>query len=117
MNAPYRVTVSEMTTSTLRSLTTKTGLSPNVLARFAMLISLEERDAPAVDAGKPALTINRVTLFGELEPFLMTAYALASKSAGGAGASKDLANHIARGAAFLNVRVNSLSDLFTLVTT
>jgi DNA sulfur modification protein DndE len=115
MKAPYRVTLSEMTTSVLRSLTTKTGLSANILARFAMLLSFEDGDPPAVDAGKPDLTINRTTLFGELEPFLMSAYALASKSAGGPGAGKDLANHIARGAAFLNVRVQSLTDLLALV--
>jgi DNA sulfur modification protein DndE len=115
MNAPYRVTLSAGTTSVLRSLTSKTGLSPNVLARFAMLISFEDRDPPAVDAGKPALTINRTTLFGELEPFLMSAYALASKTAGGPNAGKELANHIARGAAFLNVRVQNLTDLLALV--
>jgi DNA sulfur modification protein DndE len=115
MNAPYRVTLSSNTTSLLRSLTSKTGLSANILARFAMLISFEDRDVPATDAGKPALTINRTTLFGELEPFLMSAYALASRAAGGPNAGKELANHIARGAAFLNVRVQSLSDLLTLV--
>jgi DNA sulfur modification protein DndE len=109
------VTLSATTTSILRSLTSKTGLSANILARFAMLISFEDRDAPAMDGGKPSLTINRTTLFGELEPFLMSAYALTSKTAGGANAGRDLANHIARGAAFLNVRVNSLTDLLTLV--
>jgi hypothetical protein len=82
-----------------------------------MLISFEEVDAPAVDAGKPGLTINRATLFGELEPFLMSAYALASQRSGGPGVGKDLANHIARGAAFLNVRVQSLTDLVALVAT
>lgn len=115
MNAPYRVILSEMTTTVLRSLTTKTGLSANVLARFAMLISFEEPDAPAVDAGKPGLTINRTTLFGELEPFLMSAFALRSRNASAPGAAKELANHIARGAAYLNVRVQSLTDLLSVV--
>jgi DNA sulfur modification protein DndE len=115
MSAPYRVVLSEMTTSVLRSLTSKTGLSANLLARFAMLISFEDSDLPAVDAGKPGLTINRTTLFGELEPFLMSAYVLASKAAHGPGAGKDLASHIARGAGFLNVRVQSLTDLLAVV--
>lgn len=115
MKAPYRVTVSEATTSILRSLTAKTGLSANILARFAMLISFEDRDPPAVDGGKPSLTINRTTLFGELEPFLMSAYALTSKTARGPNSGKDLANHIARGAAFLNLRVQTLTDLLGLV--
>jgi len=116
MSAPYRVSLSEMTTSVLRSLTSKTGLSANILARFAMLISFEDPDPPAIDAGKSGLIINRTTLFGELEPFLMNAYSIASKAAGGPTASKDLANHIARGAAYLNVRVQSLTDLLAVVT-
>jgi DNA sulfur modification protein DndE len=115
MNAPYRVVLSEMTTSILRSLTAKTGLHANLLSRFAMLISFEDSDPPAVDVGKPGLTINRTTLFGELEPFLMSAYGLVSKSAGGPAAGKELANHIARGAGFLNVRVNSITDLLAVV--
>jgi len=112
--APYRVVLSETTTSVLRSLTSKTGLSANLLARFAMLISFEDNDPPAIDAGRPALTINRTTLFGELEPFLMSAYALTSRSAANAKLGKDLANHIARGAAHLNVRVKSLADLLAV---
>ena len=115
MNAPYRVVLSEMTTSILRSLTSRTGLSANVLSRFAMLISFEEPDVPATDGGKPGLTINRATLFGELEPFLMSAYALTSKAVAGSNAGKDLTNHIARGAAYLNVRVHSLADLMAVV--
>jgi DNA sulfur modification protein DndE len=115
MTAPYRVVLSEMTTSVLRSLTSKTGLSANILARFAMLISFEDRDPPANDAGKPGLTINRTTLFGELEPFLMSAYALTTKTINSQNSAKELANHIARGATFLNVRVQSLTDLVALV--
>lgn len=115
MNAPYRVVLSEKTTSVLRSLTSKTGLSANILSRVAMLISFEDRDPPAMDSGKPSLTINRATLFGELEPFLMSAYALRSKAAGGPAAGKELANHISRGASYLNVRVQSLTDLLAIV--
>ena len=79
-----------------------------------MLISFEDDDAPAVDAGKPALTINRTTLFGELEPFLMSAFALTSRAETSAKQGKDLANHIARGASYLNVRVQSLADLMAV---
>ena len=79
MKAPYRVLLSEQTTANLRSLTQKTGLSANILSRFAMLISFEDSTAPAADAGKGLLTINRTTLFGELEPFLMAAYSLVAR--------------------------------------
>jgi DNA sulfur modification protein DndE len=99
----------------MRSLSQKTGLSANVLSRFAMLLSFEDVAPPAVDAGKPGLTINRATLFGELEPFLMSAYTLRGQSPSKQNVSKDLANHIARGAGFLNVRVQSLPDLLAVV--
>lgn len=115
MSAPYRVVLSEMTTSVLRSLTSKTGLSANILSRFAMLISFEDRDPPANDAGKLGLTINRATLFGELEPFLMSAYALTNKKLTGPNSGKELANHIARGATYLNVRVQTLTDFLAVV--
>lgn len=115
MTAPYRVVLSESTTSVMRSLSQKTGLSANLLSRFAMLLSFEDSDPPAIDAGRPGLTINRATLFGELEPFLMSAYTMRNGSAVEQNAGKDLANHIARGAGFLNVRVQSLADLLAVV--
>jgi hypothetical protein len=80
-----------------------------------MLISFEDRDPPANDAGKPGLTINRTTLFGELEPFLMSAFALTNKKATETSSGKELANHVARGATYLNVRVHSLADLLAVV--
>jgi DNA sulfur modification protein DndE len=104
-----------MTTSVLRSLTSKTGLSANILSRFAMLISFEDSDPPASDGGKPGLTINRTTLFGELEPFLMSAYALTKKGTPGPNSAKEMGDHIARGASYLNVRVKSLTDLMAVV--
>ena len=115
MNAPYRVILSEKTTSLLRSLTSKTGLSANILSRFAMLLSFEDLAEPAVDTGKPGITINRATLFGELEPFLISAFALRSARTSGAINARDLANHIARGVNFLNVRVYSMTDLVGVV--
>lgn len=115
MNAPYRLVLSESTTSLLRSLTSKTGLSANILSRFAMLLSFEETDAPAIDSGKPSLVINRATLFGELEPFLMSAYALRTKKDVMQNVGKDLASHVARGVGRLNVRVQSLTDLLSVV--
>lgn len=114
MKAPYRVSLSENATKMLRSLTQKTGLSANILARCAMLISFEEKAPPASDNGKSELVINRTTLFGDLEPFLMSAYSLTPSSSATA-AGKDIANHIARGAAYLNVRVNSVPDFLAIV--
>lgn len=115
MNAPHRVVLSEMTTSLLRSLTAKTGLSANLLARFAMLISFEDSDPPANDLGKAGLTINRTSLFGEMEPFLISAFALVSQSSTAPASGRELASHIARGASHMNVRVSNITDLLVLV--
>lgn len=115
MTAPYRVVLSEKTTSLLRSLTSKTGLSANILSRFAMLLSFEDLAEPAEVQGKAGLTINRATLFGELEPFLMSAFALRCKKSGSSEHAQDLCSHIARGVSFLNVRVQSMTDLIGVV--
>lgn len=113
MKAPYRVALSHNATTLLRSLTKKTGLSANILARCAMLISFEDPTQPAEDAGKMDLVINRTTLFGELEPFLISAYSLAAKTP--SSSAKEIANHIARGAAYLNVRIESVTDFLGIV--
>lgn len=113
MTIPARVSLSPGTTSVLRQISARTGLSPNVIARFAMLISFEQRHIPGEDAGPPDLTINRITLFGELEPFLITAF-LATHATGTLMSGKLLASHIARGAAQLQLRVSSIADLAAL---
>jgi DNA sulfur modification protein DndE len=115
MNAPYRVVLSENTTSSLRSLTQKTGLSANLLARFAMLISFEMPDPIVPEGGKPGLTINRTTLFGDLEAFLMTAFALSGGKATEPGAARELSGHISRGVAFLNLRAGSMTELISAI--
>jgi DNA sulfur modification protein DndE len=115
MNAPYRVVLSEATTTSLKSLTQKTGLSANILSRFAMLISFEMPDAVVPDAGKPGLTINRATLFGDLEAFLMSAYAIAGGRPTDPSVGKDLAAHISRGVAFLNLRSSNLTDFLNVI--
>lgn len=115
MNAPYRVILSETTTSTLKSLTQKTGLSANILARFAMLISFEMKDKIVPEGGKAGLTINRATLFGDLEAFLMTAFALIGGKTADGSAGKEMAGHIARGAAYLNLRCSTFTDFLSVV--
>jgi len=112
--APPRVALSETTTSALRQVAAKTGLTPNVVARFAMLVSFEQRHAPAPDMGAADLTINRATLFGEIESFLLAAFLAVHPNADESTTSKLIASHIARGARFLNLRVNSLFDLARL---
>lgn len=115
MMIPQRVTLSKATTSKLRQVAAKTGLSPNIVARFAMLISAEEKHEPAQDVGPPDLTINRSSLFGELEPFLVSALFGAQTRLSDAGVARSVAAHIGRGASHLSVRVKSIFDLARIV--
>ena len=111
MTTPPRVTLSKATTLALKQIASRTGLSPNIVARFAMLISFDQDFEPAEDTGQPDLTINRSSLFGDIEPFLMSAFAFRVEGSQKSNAAKALAAHIGRGAAFLNVRVDSVADL------
>src|SRR5947209_7470593 len=99
MKPIQRVTLSANATSNLRQVASRTRLTPNIVARFAMLVSFENPDAPADDHGKPDLVINHSSLFGDLEPFLMTAFNARSKGTSDTQRSKLLSAHIARGAA------------------
>ena len=80
-----------------------------------MLVSFEMQDPVIADTGKPGLTINRTTLFGDLEAFLMSAYAIAGGRAADANAGRDLSAHIARGVAFLNLRTSNLTDFLDIL--
>ena len=66
------------------------GLSPNIVARFAMLVSFEQDFEPAEDSGPPDLTINQSSLFGDIEPFLMSAFAFRAGTLDRAAATKAL---------------------------
>jgi DNA sulfur modification protein DndE len=112
--APQRVTLSSTTTKAIRQLALKTGLTPNIVARFAILVSLEEPDCPAADSGEVELTINRASLFGELEPFLLTALLASESGSSEKQLSKTTAAHIARGARLLLSQANSIVDLVEL---
>ena len=65
---PHRVRVSENSTSRLRFLKAKTGLTPNILSRFAFLLS--SREMRRVTRGSIDLDgqeFNAPTLFGEYQ--------------------------------------------------
>lgn len=114
MKSISRVTLSQMTTANLKQLSAKTRLTPNIVARFAMLVSLEQDSAPVDDNGKADLVINQSSLFGDIEPFLLTAFHAKSKGVPDTQRAKLLAAHISRGAAYLNLRVASITDLVKL---
>jgi DNA sulfur modification protein DndE len=111
MNIPQRVVLSTGATENLRRLAAKVQLLPNVTARFALIASLNQSHTPALDNGPAGLTINRVTLFGDLETFLMTALFAKHKVASDMSIARLISAHINRGVNHLQLRVDSLFDI------
>ncbi|MDE0039076.1 MAG: DndE family protein [Gammaproteobacteria bacterium] len=76
---PHRVRVSERATGRLRYLKSRTGLTPNILGRFAFVLSARDMCRLAHGPGDLAgLEFNAPTLFGEhqeLYELLLVRYA------------------------------------------
>ena len=66
---PHRIRVSERATARLQFLKSKTGLTPNILSRFAFLLSVREmrRVGQGSDESKGGMEFNAPTLFGEFQ--------------------------------------------------
>ena len=63
---PNRIRISETSTARLRYLKSKTGLTPNILARFAFALSARDaRTMVKLDAALDGQEFNAPTLFGE----------------------------------------------------
>lgn len=63
---PHRIRVSAAATNRLRYLKSKTGLTPNVLCRFAFCLSIRDMRRVAREPGAEAgQEFNAPTLFGE----------------------------------------------------
>jgi len=63
---PHRIRISEQATAKLKFLKSKTGVTPNILSRFAFALSV--RSMKRVTRGSPELSgqeFNAPTLFGE----------------------------------------------------
>lgn len=112
---PHRIRVSEKATGRLKFLKSKTGLTPNILSRFAFLLSA--RDMRRVTRGSPELTgqeFNAPTLFGEyqaLYDLLLVRYVEAADDGREPGAI--IANHIENGLHKMG-HVRGLEDLVSL---
>ena len=63
---PHRLSISEYATGRLRYLKSRTGLTPNILSRFAFLLSARDmRRVGRACADFHGLEFNAPTLFGE----------------------------------------------------
>jgi len=63
---PHRVRISERSTARLKYIKSKTGLTPNILSRFAFVLSARDlRKVSQVSSSLQGQEFNAPTLFGE----------------------------------------------------
>ncbi|MDX8463284.1 MULTISPECIES: DNA sulfur modification protein DndE [Mesorhizobium] len=116
-----KLRISTEATSKLRSIRQRTGVTPNLLCRTAIMLSLEEGPAiaPAPDEG--GQEFNAYTLTGEYTGLIAALLRFVEEDEGGASplSNEDLVArlraHIHRGVGTLSVRAKSAADLGRLV--
>ena len=102
----------------LKMLKARTGITPNVLCRMALCLSLDEPGVPRPSVGdKSTREINRFTLLGEYDVALMSLVKVRLEQDGVAPGDAEVAfiNHVHRGIALLAGRMKTLVDLSGLV--
>jgi len=100
-------------------LKTKTGLTPNLLARFAICMSLKEKSIPNPDEyNEEGSELAPNVLFGEYEQIylaLMINRLNKDKLDPEIYLNKMMRSHLNRGTVALGPRINDLSDFYELV--
>lgn len=117
-----KLKVSADAASKLRSLRQRTGLTPNLLCRFAIMVSLEEGPLGAVPPpDEDGQEFNAYTLTGEFGA-LFVAMIRATEELGAKAPSLSddellarMRGHIHRGIGTLSVRIKSPLDVLRLV--
>ena len=114
-----KVLVSQESTWKLRSLKGWTGLTPNILSRIALTLSLREPGWPEPDAySTDGMEFNAYTLFGPYEVLtvaLLIERLIQDGREPEGMLQEQLRAHINRGVALLYPRVRSLADLADLL--
>lgn len=117
-----KLRVSTETTKKLRYLQQRTQLTPNLLSRMALTLSLQE--GSIVGSPTPAddgMEFNRYTLTGDLDAILVTLLAFVESDLDADDPANEdelvrrLRGHIARGMGNLAVRLKSPADIARLV--
>ena len=114
-----KVFLSTENTQKVRTLKGRTGLTPNILCRFALALSLGDPGVPDPSAySNDGMEFNRYTLLGTHE-VLMLALLRQRCIQDGLNPDEDLAEqlraHINRGISVLYPRLRTLSDLGEMV--
>jgi DNA sulfur modification protein DndE len=114
-----RIRVSLKSKNLLGSLQTRTGLTPNIIARFALCMSIKERSVPNIDAyDDSGSEFAPAVLFGEHEPLylaLMINRLKNDRLDPELYLHKMTRAHLNRGVGALSPRINDLSDFYELV--
>lgn len=114
-----RIRISTRSQGIFASIKNKTGLTPNISARFALCLSLKERSIPNSDEfNQDGSELAPAVLFGEHEPIylaLMINRLTQDKLDPETYLHEMTRSHINRGAIALGPRINDLSDFYELV--
>ena len=114
-----RVKISSRSSKLLGDLKFRTGLTPNILARFAICLSIKEKSIPNPDEfNKEGSEIAPAVLFGEHEPIyfaLMLNRLKQDKLDPQLYLDEMVRAHLNRGVIALRPRINDLSDFYELV--
>ncbi len=112
---PHRVRISERATARLKFLKSKTGLTPNILSRFAFVLSIRDlRHVTQITTDLSGQEFNAPTLFGEyqrLYELLLAKYI--AETGDDRDASLLIAGHIENGLHKIG-HVRSLGDVVAL---
>ena len=113
-----RIKLSAKSQNQLGRLKARTGLTPNLLARFALCLSIKEKSAPiASQYDKEGNDIEPAILFGEYESVYL---GLMKNRLNKDGLSYSELNevtrcHINRGVAALSPRIQNIGDFYDLI--
>ena len=116
-----KLRISTDATSRLRTIRQRTGLTPNLLCRVAIMLSLEEGPVGETRAAdEQGQEFNGYTLTGDYNGMIGALLRFVEETEGDAGALANdellrrLQSHIHRGVATLSVRAKSPADLSRL---
>jgi DNA sulfur modification protein DndE len=114
-----KLKISADASSRLRSVRQKTGLTPNLLCRMALMLSLEEGPVGEVTVDEAGQEFNAYTLTGDYNGLIVAMLRFVEEPAAGRKLTDDellaqLRAHIHRGVATLSVRAKAPSDVARL---
>ena len=116
-----RLRMSLRSQSLLGILKTRTGLTPNILGRFALCLSLKDPSTPnAEEVYANGSEIHPSVLFGEYEDIFMALMLKRLEKEGQFPPTREILDnmvraHFNRGTIALYPRINTLSDFHTMI--